>query len=56
MEKDLSNEEIESKLKEFQEWINEQEDLPKNFGNLENLVGFIKKFEMKKVALIFFKN
>lgn len=37
MDKDLSNEEIEKRLKEFQDWIHEQQDIPKNFGNLESL-------------------
>jgi hypothetical protein len=37
MDKDLSNEEIEKRLKEFQDWINEQEDMPKNFGKFKNI-------------------
>lgn len=33
MDKELSNEEIEKKLKEFQDWIKDQPDMPNEFGN-----------------------
>lgn len=32
MDKDLSNDEIEKKLIEFQDLINQHSDMPKNFG------------------------
>lgn len=34
MDKDLSNEKVDKKLKEFQDLINEQLDLPKSFGKV----------------------
>lgn len=38
MDKDLSNKEIENKLRDFQDWINEQEDIPKKFGKYKRRV------------------
>lgn len=34
MDNDLTQDEIEAKLKEFQKWINEQPDMPKKFGEM----------------------